>query len=309
MVKNRNLTLESRIARLEKVLNKNAKRKFESFESDLDEAGARAAANRLAKQFANMIGSSVRPDDFGGGEVILSPMYGWLSVDRADEAADDPDARFAFHYTLDNGDFSIDVFPSDESVCLMDENGYFVSPEDGSLFDSDSADITAFPISMWGGFDLSMVHDEDDEDWDDDYDESFSRRRPRRESKIRGRKFSKNEDVYVTTLPNGDIANRVQDVLAGFTDTQWHRPDGAIKVLKRMGILDRAVNRWYPDADAVAEAIEDCWEDLIGGGNAVAKLYTSDDGDVTHCTLTLYPRVGGISRARNVILKFDWPNA
>ena len=304
----RKLTIEQRIARLEKVLNKNAKRKFESFESDLDEAGARAAANRLAKQFANMIGSSVRPDDFGGGEVILSPMYGWLSVDRADEAADDPDARFAFNYALDDG-FSLNVFPSDESVCLMDENGYFVSPEDGSLFDSDSADITAFPISMWGGFDLSMVHDEDDEDWDDDYDESFSRRRPRRESRVKSRKFSKNEDVYVATLPNGAVANRVQDVLSGFTDTQWHRPDGAIKALRRMGILDNATNRQYPTADDVAEAIEDCWEDLIGGGNAVAKFFShTDDDGVTHCALTLYPRTGlGSSRGRRVTLKFDWP--
>lgn len=305
MIKNRNLTLESRIARLEKLLNGTSKKKFESFESDLDEAGARAAADRIAKQFADMIGSSVRPDNYSGGEVILSPMYGWLSVDRADEAADDPDARFAFNYALDDG-FSLNVFPSDGKVNLISEDGYSVSP-DGEIVDYDEADIYASPLSDWRGFDLSMVEDPNEDSYVDF--ESCSRRRPRRESKVKGRKFSKNEDVYVTTLPNGDIANRVQDVLAGFTDTQWHRPDGAIKVLKRMGILDRAVNRWYPNADAVAEAIEDCWEDLIGGGNAVAKLYTSDDGDVTHCTLTLYPRVGGTSRARNVILKFDWPNA
>lgn len=302
----RKLTLEQRIARLEKVLNKNAKCKFESFESDLDEAGARAEANRIAKQFANMIGSSVRPDDYSGGEVILSPMYGWLSVDRAEEAADDPDARFAFNYALDDG-FSLNVFPSDGKVNLISEDGYSVSP-DGEIIDYDEADLYASPLSEWNGFDLSMVEDPNEDSYVDF--ESCSRRRPRRESRVKGRKFSKNEDVYVATLPNGAVANRVQDVLAGFTDSEWHKPDGAIRKLRRMGLLDAATNRQYPTADDVAEAIEDCWEDLIGGGNAVAKFFShTDDDGVTHCALTLYPRTGlGNSRGRRVILKFDWPS-
>lgn len=45
-------TLERRINRLERLLKNEAcaSQKCESFESDLDETGARAAANRIANQ-------------------------------------------------------------------------------------------------------------------------------------------------------------------------------------------------------------------------------------------------------------------
>lgn len=182
--KKREKLLENRLMRLERLIKNEARssKKFESFESDLDEAGARAAANRLAKQFANMIGSSVRPDDFGGGEVILSPIYGWLSVDRAEEAADDPDARFAFNYALDDG-FSLNVFPSDGKVNLISEDGYSVSPY-GEIVDYDEADLYASPLSDWRGFDLSMVQDPNEDSYVDHYDESLSRRVARIEKAI-----------------------------------------------------------------------------------------------------------------------------
>ena len=182
--KKREKLLENRLMRLEHLIKNEARssKKFESFESDLDEAGARAAANRIAKQFGNMIGSSVRPDDFGGGEVILSPMYGWLSVDRAEEAADDPDARFVFNYALDDG-FSLNVFPSDGKVNLISEDGYSVSP-DGEIVDYDEADLYASPLSDWEGFDLSMVEDPNEDSYVDYYDESLSRRVARIEKAI-----------------------------------------------------------------------------------------------------------------------------
>ena len=60
----RKLTLEQRISRLEKILNSNRKsRKFESFESALDEAGARAKANQIANQFGALVGADIEPDD------------------------------------------------------------------------------------------------------------------------------------------------------------------------------------------------------------------------------------------------------
>ena len=185
--KKRERLLENRLMRLERLIKNEAcsSRKCEGFESDLDEAGARAAANSLAKQFANMIGSSVRPDDFGGGEVILSPMYGWLSVDRADKAADDPDARFVFNYALDDG-FSLNVFPSDGKVNLISEDGYSVSP-DGEIIDYDEADIYASPLSDWHGFDLSMVQDPNEDSYVD-YDESLTRRVARIEKAIANNK-------------------------------------------------------------------------------------------------------------------------
>ena len=82
------LTLEQRIARLEKVLNGKKSVKNESFETDLDLEGARAAADRIAKQFGRMLGVNVTPDDLGH-DVILSPMYGWLTLNDTDEIEED----------------------------------------------------------------------------------------------------------------------------------------------------------------------------------------------------------------------------
>ena len=167
-------TLEQRINRLERLLKNEAcvSKKCESFESKLDETGARVAANRIAKQFGRMLGVSVRPSDYGD-DVINSPMFGWLPVSAVDEIAEDQDARFAFHYVLGDDDYAFDVYPTDNAVNLINEDGYSVDPN-GRLLSSDDADITAFPISMWEGFDLSMVEDDDEDDY---YDEAKCRTR------------------------------------------------------------------------------------------------------------------------------------
>ena len=167
-------TLEQRINRLERLLKNEAcvSKKCESFESELDETGARVAANRIARQFGRMLGVSVRPSDYGD-DVINSPMFGWLPVSAVDEIAEDQDARFAFHYVLGDDDYEFDVYPTDNAVNLINEDGYSVDPN-GRLLSSDDADITAFPISMWEGFDLSMVEDDDEDDY---YDEAKCRTR------------------------------------------------------------------------------------------------------------------------------------
>ena len=166
--------LEQRINRLERLLKNEAStsKKCESFESELDETGARVAANRIARQFGRMLGVSVRPSDYGD-DVINSPMFGWLPVSSVDEIVEDQDARFAFHYVLGDGDFEFDVYPSDNAVNLINEDGYSVDPN-GRLLSSDDADVAAFPISMWKGFDLSMVEDDDEDDY---YDEAKCRTR------------------------------------------------------------------------------------------------------------------------------------
>ena len=171
--------LERRINRLERILKNEActSKKCESFESELDETGARIAANRIAQQFGRMLGVSVIPD--GPNNVMInSPMFGWLEISDTDEIAEDPDARFAFRYTLSDDDYEIEVYPSDNSVNLINEDGYSVDPS-GRLISSDDADIVAFPLRRWKGFDLSMVEDDDDEDYDDDdyYDEAKCRTR------------------------------------------------------------------------------------------------------------------------------------
>ena len=167
-------TLEQRINRLERLLKNEAcvSKKCESFESKLDETGARVAANRIAKQFGRMLGVSVRPSDYGE-DVINSPMFGWLPVSAVDEIFEDQDARFAFHYVLGDDDYEFDVYPTDNAVNLINEDGYSVDPN-GRLLSSDDADIAAFPISMWEGFDLSMVEDDDEDDY---YDEAKCRTR------------------------------------------------------------------------------------------------------------------------------------
>ena len=174
------LTLEQRIARLEKVLNGKKSVKNESFETDLDLEGARAAADRIAKQFGRMLGVNVTPDDLGH-DVILSPMYGWLTLNDTDEIEEDPDARFGFPYSLDEPGYTIIVHPSDNAVNLINEDGYSIDPK-GHPFSSDSADVVAFALPKWKNFDFSMVDEEDDgynveagDDFNDYYDESHKR--------------------------------------------------------------------------------------------------------------------------------------
>ena len=173
-------TLEQRIARLERLIKNEAARKtnkFESFESDLNEDGARAAANRIAAQFGRMVGVSVTPND-SSNDVIESPVYGWLPVSAVDEIADDPDARFGFLYDLDDGEYSITVYPTDNAVGLFNEDGVAIDPA-GRHFTSDMADIISYPLSKWKNFDFSMIDPDDDgynveigDDFNDYYDES-----------------------------------------------------------------------------------------------------------------------------------------
>ena len=167
-------TLEQRINRLERLLKNEActSQKCESFESDLDDVGARATANRIAQQFGRMLGVSVRPSDYGE-DVINSPIFGWLPVTAIEEIESDPDARFAFHYVLGDDDYEFDVYPTDNAVNLINEDGYSVDPT-GRLLSSDDSVVTAFPLRRWKGFDLSMVEDDDEDDY---YDEAKCRTR------------------------------------------------------------------------------------------------------------------------------------
>lgn len=179
-------TLEQHINRLERLLKNEActSQKCESFESDLDDVGARATANRIAAQFGRMLCVSVRPDDYGE-DVIQSPIYGWLPVTAVEEIESDPDARFAFHYVLGDGDFSIDVYPSDNSVNLINEDGYSVDPK-GKLIDPVGDVSDAFPLRRWKGFDLSMIDDDEDDYYDEveDTEECVNRRLEAKISKL-----------------------------------------------------------------------------------------------------------------------------
>ena len=146
---NRKPTLEQRITRLENAVKSKKAHKFESFESDLDEAGARAKADRMAKEFANITGMAKFAPDNLDGNVITSPVYGWLTIDQTDDIADDPDARFAFQYS--NSKFTIIVFPTDNSVELLNSDDEVVDPATGREvnYDVDDPIDGAFPMSAW----------------------------------------------------------------------------------------------------------------------------------------------------------------
>ena len=151
----------------------------------------------------------------------------------------------------------------------------------------------------------------------DDYEfESCSRRKNgRRMMKRESRRSIKREAVL--TLPNGMPATTVADVLSGWADTDYHRPEAAIRKLRmaetfdgsgrRENVLAKATNRWYPTEEDVAEAIEDCWRDPVN--SSLAKLFASDFGDYTQMALSIMPATSSSgSRTQDITLKFQWKN-
>lgn len=186
MLKDRKFKLEQRINRLERLLKNEARisKKFESFESDLDEEGACAAADRLAKQFASMVGVRLTP--VNTSDTIDSPMFGMLDVSSADEIAEDPDARFTFDYDVAGYPAdTVKIRPTDGTICVWRSiyDGYSgegaVDPKDGECEWEDWLGDCSYPLRAWKNFSFDMIHGDDDwdeDDWDDDYDESLSRR-------------------------------------------------------------------------------------------------------------------------------------
>lgn len=178
-MKNRKPTLEQRINRLERLLKNeaNASKKFESFESDLDEDGAREAASRLAKQFGQMVGVRLTRDD--QHEIVDSPMFGWLRGHQVEDIEEDPDARYTFTYDVDGYPAdSVMVRPTEGTICVWRSimNGYSgegaVDPKTGMCSWEDWLGDCSYPLSAWKNFNFDMIHG-DDEDWDEEDDEEY----------------------------------------------------------------------------------------------------------------------------------------
>ena len=267
----RELTLEQRISRLEKLLNGKVKksRKFESMADDID-----------------------------------AMAQDWFTSQEWDE--DDywvKEAGSKFDFVQDVANKAAD--PVVDACC--DAIGVDTDSPERDIVENALAEAADIALSDPGYWDDDDDWDEDD-DWDDEMDECRGRscesRKRRTESK-RSLRRTRNEDVK--KLPNGALANRVSDVLSAWADTSWSRPKDAIRELDRKGILDAATNKWYPTVKDVADAIEDCWEDQIGAvGAGTAQFFIGNIGGQTKCSLTLYPVSGGTSRARNIVLKFNW---
>ena len=181
------LTLEQRIARLEKLIIMSEARssKCEGFEANADEAGARREANRMAKKFSAMTGIPLHADP--NHDTVDSPMYGWSHND-VDALADDPDARYTFMYNVPGELVSVYMRPSDGTVWVWKSIGSndtrggegAVDPRTGECEWCEEMEECSYPLSAWKNFGLDMIHG-DDEDWDEDDEfESYNRRRQAR---------------------------------------------------------------------------------------------------------------------------------
>lgn len=175
--------VESRIRRLERIAKrenkkpglrnetyrkvkfpiKRARRKFESFESDNDEDGARAVANSMAEDFSQMIGAGLTPSDTT--DIVDSPTYGWSN----DVEMDDTDARYTFTYDVE-GYPGVSVYfrPTDNTVCVWKSltNGSncegAVDPKTGMCEWSDDLSECSYPLGAWRNFDLEMIHSDEE---------------------------------------------------------------------------------------------------------------------------------------------------
>lgn len=161
----RKLTLEQRIARLERAI------KNESLETALDIDAARAAAVSMADEFKSLTGIALRLDM--QHEIIDSPIYGWTN-DVAD-LEEDPDAKFTFKFDfVADPNVSAYMIPSDNKVVVwssLDEDGCegAVDPRTGMCEWCDELSECAYPMKAWRRFNLNMIHS-------DEYDESRVRR-------------------------------------------------------------------------------------------------------------------------------------
>ena len=198
---------------------------------------------------------------------------------------------------------------------------------DEDLLDDLRDDIADALAEMADDLDLDYGDNEDEDDWDDEDDDDNpyydpndededghynfhyweSRKRHARKGKSESRKVNRRNirNEGATTLPNGMMADTVGTVLSQWAGTESYRPEKAIDKLSKAGILKAAINKWYDSERSVANAVDDCWNDQVGGN---AKFFAGNIGGVTKCSLMLYPISGGDSRARNLVLKFNWPD-
>jgi hypothetical protein len=295
----RNITLEKRIKRLEKLLSHKNENMWDYVDMDKIRKHRKRSSsleNDLRDVFDNRFCGE---DYYDSEEEFRENMYS-MARGRNDAMVDS-----AIEWLI--GDFGYD------EIELEDRRN-----DIKRMLSYMASDF----IEDWG----DTWDDDDDEDEDDDDDETDEEREQReadikglaawakRQRQLRGLESVKRNSRGIrnegaSVLPNGARANTVADVLSSFTDTPSYKSDRAIAELDAMGILDAAINRWYPTADDVADAIDECWNDEIGNGRGAAKFFIGNIDGQTKCSLTLYPISGGDSPARNLVIKFNWPDS
>lgn len=157
------LTLEQRVARLEKILKAESRFvKNESFESDHNAEAARGVADGMAKIFSQMVDARLMPN--GTRDIVDSPMYGW----SRDVEMDDTDARYTFTYDVEGyPGVSVYARPTDNTICVWQSltNGSncegAVDPKTGMCEWCDELSECSYPLVAWKNFSLDMIHGEE----------------------------------------------------------------------------------------------------------------------------------------------------
>lgn len=180
---NRKLTLEQRIARLEKAIKNEIREKghmvygnnvAHTMEQNHDIHGAEATANYFAKKFTELTGIRLRRDD--NHPIINSPMYGW--TDSLEDLDDDVNSYFVFKYdVVGDNNVSVYICPtlSNKNVGVWSSLGTgsrgegAINPKTGKCVRTDDIFKTLYDVYAWENFSLDMIRG-------DEYDESRVRR-------------------------------------------------------------------------------------------------------------------------------------
>lgn len=180
----RKLTLEQRIARLEKLIKNEVHPKLATLkpnegatmEMTHDVRGARATGRYYAGQFTKETGIALTPDNTH--PIVYSDALGWTDESDLDE---DPESLFVLKYdAIDDPNISVYFCPTKGKVCVWSSLGTgskgegAVNPKTGDIEWEDSLMDAMYPFKAWRGFDLASIHGDDE---DNEYDESCKRRR------------------------------------------------------------------------------------------------------------------------------------
>ena len=188
---NRKMTLENRIARLEKLIKNEIREKghmvygknvAHTMEQNHDIHGAEVTANYFANKFTQLTGIKLRRDD--SHPIINSPMYGW--TDSLEDLDDDVNAYFVFKYdVVGDNNVSAYICPTlhQKNVGLWSSLGAgsrcegAINPKTGECVWEDDIFETLHDVYDWENFSLDMIHDEGDDYDDEEFDESVRRHR------------------------------------------------------------------------------------------------------------------------------------
>lgn len=311
----RNITLEKRIEHLEKLLS----RKNENMWDYVDMGKIRKSrkhSSSLENDLRDVFDNRFCGEDYydsdeefkenmysmasGHNDAMVDSAIEWLADDFDYDKLELEDRRNDIKRKLSHmaGDFIEDWGDTWNDDYDDDEEDYEDDETDEER-EQREADIRG--LAAWAKRQRQLRGLESVKQNRQDRNITLERRISLLERLVNNRKTVKNEDAMM--LPTGMQANDVGTVLSQWAGTEYYDKDGALDALEEEGVIYDKMSKWYSSIAEVRAAIAQCWEDQIGGA---ARFFAGDFGGATKCQLTLYPISGGESRARNLVLKFDW---